>query len=120
VAKMYTYAKFKIHPGKVEEFKALAARCVEIVREREPGTLFYEWFMNDAASACVALDCYADLDAVMAHVENIGPLMRQMLAISDRYLEIYGADPTERFGGRTTARASDFFGKHLVGKPVGG
>jgi len=117
MTKVYTYAKFKIQPGKATEFKALAARCVEIVREREPDTLFYEWFLNDAETECVALDCYADLDAIVRHVENIGPLMRQIMAISERYLEIYGNDPSERFGGRTTAKTSEFFARHFIGKP---
>ena len=77
---MYTYAKFKIHPGKTEEFKRLSRRCVEIVREREPGTLFYEWFMNADETECVAIDGYVDLDAVMDHVRNIGPTMRELIA----------------------------------------
>jgi len=113
---MFTYAKFKIHPGKAEEFKRLAQRCVQIVREREPGTLLYEWFMNADETECVALDAYVDLDAVMLHVQNIGPTMRELMSISDRHLEIYGADPTERFGGRTTARNSDYYGSLLAGK----
>lgn len=116
MSKMYTYAKFRIHPGKTEEFKVLAQRCVDIVREREPNTLFYEWFMNADQTECVALDCYTDLDAVMKHVGNIGPTMRELMSISDRELEIYGADPSERFGGRTTARNSDFYGSLFAGK----
>lgn len=113
---MYTYAKFKIHPGKTEEFKRLSRRCVEIVREREPGTLFYEWFMNADETECVAIDGYVDLDAVMDHVRNIGPTMRELMNISDRYLEILGADPTERFGGKTTARNGDYYGSLFAGK----
>ena len=114
--KMFTYAKFVIHPGKTEEFKALARQCVDIVRAQEPGTLFYEWFLNDAETECVAIDGYADLDAVMLHVQHIAPLMRQIMAVSDRYLEMYGADPTERFGGRTTSRPSEFYGPRFAGK----
>jgi quinol monooxygenase YgiN len=114
--KMYTYAKFSIHPGKATQFRRLSQRAVDIVREREPGTLFYEWFMNADETECVAIDCYVDLDAVMAHVQNIGPIMRELMTISDRQLEIYGADPSERFGGRTTARNSDFYGSQFAGK----
>ena len=116
MTKIYTYAKFAIHDGKAEEFKSLARECSEIVNRDEPGTLFYEWFLNEAETECVALDCYVNLDAVMKHVQNIGPTMREILAITDRYVEIYGADPTERFGGRTTARPGEFFAKYFAGK----
>ena len=117
MAMMYTYAKFKIHPGKATEFKALVERCVAIVRDSEPGTVFYEWFLNADETECVALDAYVDLDAVMTHVAHIAPLMRALLAISERHLEIYGADPSARFAGRTTARVSDYFAPRFAGKP---
>jgi len=61
--KIYSYAKFSIHPGKLAEFKRLAGECSRIVNEEEPGTLFYEWFMNADETECVALDCYRDIAA---------------------------------------------------------
>ncbi len=113
---MYTYAKFKVHPGKLDEFKALAREACRIVKEREPGTILYEWFFNPDETECVAIDGYVDLDAVMAHVQNIAPIMRQLMSISDRYLEMYGADPTERFGGKTTAKLNEYYGPFFAGK----
>lgn len=113
--KMYTWAKFRIRPGKTAEFKQLAQQCVDIVREREPGTLLYEWFMNEDETECVALDCYVNLEAVMQHVQNIGPLMRQLMTISDRELEIYGANPMAGFDGKTTARTGDYYGAKFAG-----
>ena len=44
---IFTIAYFDIHDGKAEEFKKLAAECVEIVKAQEPGTLFYEWFLDE-------------------------------------------------------------------------
>jgi hypothetical protein len=32
-------ARFKFHPGKVDDFKRLSARCLEVVREQDSGTL---------------------------------------------------------------------------------
>ena len=112
---MYTWARFRIHPGKAAQFKALAQQCVDIVREREPGTIFYEWFMNADDTECVAIDGYVDLDAVMQHVQNIGPLMRQLMSISDRELQIYGANPMARFAGKTTAQGNDYWGAQFAG-----
>jgi quinol monooxygenase YgiN len=114
--KIYSYAKFSIHAGKLQEFKQLAGECSRIVNEQEPGTLFYEWFMNAEESECVALDCYVDIDAMLAHIKHIGPLMRSLMAISDRYLEIYGKDPFPVLGGSATSKSTEFYGPRVLGK----
>jgi hypothetical protein len=46
-------ARFKIHEGKLEEFKRLSARCMEIVRTKDTGTLQYEIYFNDDQSECM-------------------------------------------------------------------
>jgi quinol monooxygenase YgiN len=43
-------ARAAIHEGKLEEFKVLAAQCMRTVRERDSGTLQYDWFFNQALS----------------------------------------------------------------------
>ncbi|MFO1426735.1 MAG: antibiotic biosynthesis monooxygenase [Steroidobacteraceae bacterium] len=114
--KIYSYAKFRIHEGKGEEFRRLARECSEIVNTREPGTLFYEWFFNRDGSECVALDCYVDVDALQEHVRNIGPLMRQLMAVADRYVEIYGDDPSPVWAKGATTSIRDFYGPRFLGK----
>ncbi len=114
--KIYTWARFVPHAGKLEEFKRLAQQAIEIVRAQEPGTLLYEWWFNADESECVAIDCYADSDAIMEHVRNVGPTMRKILAIADRTTEIYGADPIARLAtGGATARPGDYYGPHYDG-----
>jgi quinol monooxygenase YgiN len=115
-SKIYSYAKFRVHAGRAEEFKALARECSDIVNEREPGTLFYEWFLNADETECVAVDCYADIDAMLEHIKHIGGLMRRLMTISDRYLEIYGADPSPTLAGRGTAKPNEFYGQRFLGK----
>ena len=39
---LQSIARLKIHPGKLEEFKRLAAKCMESVRTRDTGTLQYD------------------------------------------------------------------------------
>ena len=65
-------ARFVFHPGKVDEFKQLTARCVQIVRERDPGTLHYDVYFNADQSEAVVIEHYADSDALIAHLANIG------------------------------------------------
>jgi quinol monooxygenase YgiN len=36
-------AHITIHPGKLDRFKAAAANCLKIVREKDKGTYQYDW-----------------------------------------------------------------------------
>jgi quinol monooxygenase YgiN len=114
--KIYTVARFRPHPGKLEEFKRLACEAIAIVREKEPDTLIYEWWFNADETECVAIDCYSNFDAILAHVRNVGPTMRQILRIADRSTEIYGADPMSRLAAHhSTARSNEYYGPHFAG-----
>ena len=42
MSELLCMARLKIHHGKLDEFKNLAARCVELVRTKDTGTLQYE------------------------------------------------------------------------------
>lgn len=83
-------AKFKIHSGKVEEFKNIAAKCIAAVKENEKGALQYDWFFNHDQTECIVRENYADSDAAMVHLGNVGELLGQLFTISDFDLEIYG------------------------------
>ncbi len=88
-------ARFLIHQGKVEEFKSLATQCMDIVREKERDTtLQYDWYFNELNNECVVRETYADSNAVLIHVGNLGELLGGFLEISDFYPEIYGS-PSE-------------------------
>ena len=117
MGKIYTYAKFHIPDGGAERFKALATTCFETGQGKEPGTLFYEWFLNADESVCIAIDCYDDMDALMAHVGNNGPTMSEILSFCKRDLEIFGANPMAQIGGgKSTADDNAFFGARFLGK----
>ncbi|MEY8021710.1 putative quinol monooxygenase [Muriicola sp. SD30] len=83
-------AKFKIHPGKEEEFKELAQACMASVKEKDTGTLQYDWYFSRDGSECKVRETYINSDAVLAHVANLGPLFSQVLALSEFTPEIYG------------------------------
>jgi quinol monooxygenase YgiN len=71
-------ARLKIRPGKLEEFKRVAARCVESVRTKDTGTLQYELYLNDDQTEGIALESYRDFAALRDHIANLGDLMRAM------------------------------------------
>ena len=87
-------ARFTIHEGKLDEFKGLARQCMEVVREKDSGTLQYDWFINAEGTECVVRERYRDSDAVLEHAANLGELLGRFMGVSDPDIEIYGS-PTD-------------------------
>jgi quinol monooxygenase YgiN len=83
--------RFTFHPGKVEEFKRLSAECLEIVRDRDDGTLQYDTYFNEDESRCVVLERFRDSDALILHSENMAPLMESIMATGSVAGELLGA-----------------------------
>ena len=73
-------ARFQFHEGKLEEFKRLAAQCMEIVRTEDTGTLQYDIYFNDDQSECVVLERYRDSEALMEHASHLGDLNEAIVA----------------------------------------
>ena len=88
-------ARFKFHPGKVEEFKRLAAQAMEIVRAREPGTLQYETYFNDDESEAVVIERYRDSQALIDHGQHMAELMEPILATATVTGELLGEPSPE-------------------------
>ena len=88
-------ARFKIHKGKLEEFKRLSAQCTEIVRARDTGTLQYEIYFNDDQSECIALERYRDSEALIEHAAHIGDLMDAIVATGSVTGELLGKPTAE-------------------------
>jgi quinol monooxygenase YgiN len=72
--------RFKFHEGELEEFKRLAAQCMEIVRAKDTGTLQYDIFFNDDQSECIVLERYRDSDALIEHAAHLGDLGEAIFA----------------------------------------
>jgi len=94
--KVQITAKFKIHKGKLAEFKKIASDCVVAVTKNEKGkgAIQYDWFFSPDETECVVRETYADSNAVLAHMGNVGEMLGQLLAMSDFELEVYG-NPSE-------------------------
>lgn len=88
-------ARLRIHNGKFDEFKALAAKMLEVVRGNESGTLQYDWFLSADQTECVGRERYRDSEAVLEHLANIGELLSEMMAIGDLEVEAYGSPSPE-------------------------
>lgn len=88
-------ARFRFHPGKVEEFKRLAAQAMEIVRRSEPGTLQYETYFNEDESEAVVLERYRDSQALIDHGQHMAELMEPILATGTVSGELLGEPSPE-------------------------
>ena len=83
-------ARFKFHPGKLEEWKRLSKEAMEIVRSRDSGTLQYEIFLNEDESEAIVFERYRDADALMEHLSNVGHLMQPIMATASITGEVLG------------------------------
>ncbi len=86
-------ARQKIHPGKLDEFKRLAAECMRVAREKDNGTLQYDFYFNADESECIVVERYRDSGALQEHLQNLGDLMGEVMAICTTTGEVLG-EPT--------------------------
>lgn len=91
-----------IHDGKLEEFRAVAAACMESVRTKDTGTLQYDWFLTDDESKCVILERYGSSDALLEHLSNLGEIFVALLAVCELKADVFG-DPSEELLAATAA-----------------
>jgi quinol monooxygenase YgiN len=79
---------FKVHPGKLEVVKARFPRFVEKTAT-EKDNLFYGFSVNGDEILC--REGYIDADGVLAHLDNVGALLAEMLKIADlTRVEVHG------------------------------
>jgi quinol monooxygenase YgiN len=95
VGELVGIARFKIHEGKLEEFKRLSAEAMEIVKAKDIGTVGYDTYFNEDESECVVLERFTDSQALIVHSENMAELSEKILSIvSVVHGELLG-DPNE-------------------------
>ena len=79
---------FKVHPGKIEAFKAALPAFMEKTGN-EKKNLFYGFSINGDEVFC--REGYVDAEGVLAHLDNVGALLAEALKISDlSRVEIHG------------------------------
>jgi quinol monooxygenase YgiN len=79
---------FKVHPGKLDAFKAGIPAFVEKT-QAEPKNLFYDFTINGDEVLC--REGYIDAEGLRAHLANVDALLKEALKIADLYrLEVHG------------------------------
>ena len=79
---------FKVHPGQLDAAKALLPKFVATTQS-EPRCVHYEFTINGDVIFC--REAYVGAEGALAHLENVGALLGEMLKLSDvERLEIHG------------------------------
>jgi quinol monooxygenase YgiN len=107
--KLQISANMKIRPGMIEGFKNQAAECISKVKQKDPGTLQYDWFLNDDNTECEIRETYENSDALLAHVENLRESLRTLFErfATDHSVIIYG-DPSAELLENAKSRGVSF------------
>jgi quinol monooxygenase YgiN len=80
VSEIQGVARFTFDGGNVEEFKRLAAQCMEIARTKDTGTLEYAMYFNEDQSECIVHERYRDSAALLEHAVHLGDLNEAIAA----------------------------------------
>ena len=73
-------ARLKVRDGKLEEFKQQAAEMMRVTREKNTGTLAYDWFLSEDGTTCEVREAYVDADALVEHALNVREAREAMFA----------------------------------------
>jgi quinol monooxygenase YgiN len=95
MSELQSVARLKIHDGNLEEFKRLAAKCADLVRTKDTGTLQYESYFNSDYTECLVFERYRDSQALLDHLENMGDTMAAMLQTCSGSGEVCGTPSPE-------------------------
>lgn len=81
---------FTVHDGQLDAFRALCTRFIDQT-QKEPGCLYYGF--SFAGNTVHCREGYVNGEALLNHVEGVGPIIEEALKISDlARLEIHGPD----------------------------
>src|ERR671913_172592 len=110
-------AEFAIEEGKTEEYKKLVEDMSRMVEANEPGTLNYQFYIDESETKCIVNETYANSEAVFVHIagfasQTILPKIFRVSKISKH--DVYGNPSKELqkvltgFGSQTYSAFAGF------------
>jgi quinol monooxygenase YgiN len=90
-------ARLKVREGKLEEFKRHAAEMMQQTREKDTGTLAYDWFLSQDGRECEVREAYVNADALVDHAFHVRDARDALFAESayDHRMAFFG-EPSPR------------------------
>lgn len=71
MSKIHTSAKMKIPSGMLEEYKQQVAEYIRQIKEKDTGTLQFDWFINIDMTECEIRETYASSESALAHQDHL-------------------------------------------------
>jgi quinol monooxygenase YgiN len=109
-------ARFRFHPGKVEEYKRLSAEAMDIVQAKETGTLEYSIYLNEDESEAVVIERFASSEALIEHGANMSEISPAVLETGTVEGELLG-DPSPELRAKLTGPEPELFTPWISLKP---
>jgi quinol monooxygenase YgiN len=90
-------ARLKVREGQLEGFKRHAAEMVRQTREKDTGTLVYDWFLSKDGTECEVRETYVDADALIQHAFNVREAREKLYAeFAYDHQMVFYSDPSPR------------------------
>ncbi len=109
-------ARFRFHPGQVEEYKRWSTLAMDIVRAKEPDTLEYSIYFNADESEAVVIERFASSEALLRHGENMSEVSEAVLKTAVVEGELLG-EPNAELRAKLTGPEPELFTPYLSLKP---
>ena len=68
---IHLIAEFTIEEGKIEEFKKLIQDMSKMIKDNEPYTINYQFYLNKYKTKCIVHETYANSEAVPTHMNGV-------------------------------------------------
>lgn len=90
--KLHVSARMKIRKGKLEGFKQQAAEIIRQTKEKDSGTLQYDWFLNSDQTECEIREVYESSEALAEHKHNLRKALGRLFEefAYDHNVVVYG------------------------------
>jgi deazaflavin-dependent oxidoreductase (nitroreductase family) len=90
-------AHLSVRPGQLDGFTKQAAECIRLTRERDTGTLRYDWFLRSDGTACEVREAYTGADALVEHRAHVAPALQVLFEryADDHAMTVYGGASQE-------------------------
>ena len=62
--------ELSINEGKQAEFEKLAKEMIDGVRQSEPGTRKYQWFLSKKGNKCLVIETYDNSSSALTHTRG--------------------------------------------------
>jgi quinol monooxygenase YgiN len=86
-------AEFSMDEGKIEEYKKLVMEMSRAVKDNEPDTINYQFYLNRDETKCIVHETYANSEAVFAHINGVASqtILPKIFSVSKiRKFDVYG------------------------------